>query len=383
MESSSFNSSRERQTRKEETMKTIVAVLALAFAALAIGCGGTLPQRAPSVTTQMPPRPPVVKPPAVVTPAVPPSKPAAVASTKPAAVVQATSPVQPSAFKSLQPFKQFAKGAGYGMARVYKPRTKAQFVALLRDSKQLRVSCERLVRQMAEVHGLPFENCEGAAAEIARNSDYVVVACRSGMFDRDNQLSVTNDKGSDFGVWSRACLAGETVLVYKNKPIASTMCANVTIPSAVPAPKSAPPAVATSVCPNGWTLTANAWSLKSMPEGLRKEIEARIAAAKERSKANLDAFATGDSVSRYGKRLREEVKVHAPVNADLMIQIGNRTVGTLKMVNGVGTFKFAEDPRSDVNTVTWPGFISPEEGVMKIFPREWQVCEPHSHGITP
>src|SRR3989344_1563090 len=132
-------------------MKNIVAVLlALAIAALA-GCGSMAQKANPSVSTsvQQPTQ-------SVAKPVVDEDKQATVVPTSTASVAPAMVHVSPSSFSSLQPFKQFAKGAGHGMARVYRPRTKAEFVALMRNSKQLRVSCEQLVRQMAEIHTLPF-----------------------------------------------------------------------------------------------------------------------------------------------------------------------------------------------------------------------------------
>lgn len=145
----------------------------------------------------------------------------------------------PSSFSSLQPFKSFPKGAGEGMAYEYKPRTKAQFAALLRDKKlakkEMRATCDILVRQMAEGHKtLPFEGCEGTAAAIEHDDDFFVVACRNEMFQRDSWLTVTNESGSAFGVWHRACLPNERVLVYKGQPLISLTCLNVAIPVVSP-----------------------------------------------------------------------------------------------------------------------------------------------------
>lgn len=157
-----------------------------------------------------------------------------------------------SAFKSLQPFKQFARGAGEGVAYQYKPRTKAQFIALLRDKhlakREMRVACNVLVRQMTEGHkALPFEGCEGAAAVIERD-EFAVVACRDEMFQRDNWLAVTNKNGSAWGAWHRTCLPNEKVLVYKNEPLISLTCLNVAIPVAAPKPATSPVTAATPGC---------------------------------------------------------------------------------------------------------------------------------------
>ena len=175
----------------------------------------------------------------------------------------------PSSFASMQPFAQFAHGEGEGYAREYKSRSKAQFVALLRDKglaqKEMRVSCDVLVRQIMEGHSaLPWEGCEGAARHVQDDNDYAVVACRDEMF-RDNWLTVTNGKGSAFGVWHRKCLPGEQVLVYKGEPLISMTCLNPVIPMSRPAPPSAtlvraalPPV--TGVCPNVYTLKMNVWT---------------------------------------------------------------------------------------------------------------------------
>lgn len=161
---------------------------------------------------------------------------------RPVALTSAPAPLftaksgSPSSYTSLQPFQAFARGAGEGFAYEYRPRTKAQFVALLRNptlaKKEMRVTCDVLVRQMMEGHPtLPFEGCEGAAATIERDSDFAVVSCKDAMFARgSNWLVVTNQKGSAFGMWHRKCLVGEQVLVYKGQPLISLTCLNPVVP---------------------------------------------------------------------------------------------------------------------------------------------------------
>ena len=235
-------------------MRTIVVVLALAVAL--VGCGTTPHRAVPGVTFEK------VAPAATVQ---------AVKTTpepKQTALPSASRPVkEPSAYASLQPFKKFKKGEGEGVAYEYKPRTKAQIIALLRDSKlakkEMRVTCDVLVRQMVEAHpGLPFEGCEGAAAAIA-GDDYQVIVCKDEMFQRDNWLTVTNAKGTAWGVWHRKCLPNEKVLAYKGVPLISTTCLNVDIPIRPQAPpqpaKSEAPVFMTGACPNGYTLLLNAW----------------------------------------------------------------------------------------------------------------------------
>lgn len=344
---------------------------------------------------------------------------AASKSAAPAAVLSAPASVkkempaspakEPSAYGSLQPFKKFKKGDGLGVAIEYKPRTKAQFIALLRDKKlakkEMRVSCEVLVHQMVEAHpGLPFEGCEGAAAALA-SDDYQVVSCRDEMFLKDSWLTVTDPKGSSFGIWHRKCLPKERVLTYKGRVLASTMCLNAAIPlpKAQSSPKPAP-VFATDVCPNGFTLIANAWSLASLPSGillpgLKEEAESLMYAADHRQSkeaTSLAAYRPGDVSRTLGKRLREEVKIHAPIAMDVPVRFLDpvtaklvREVGVISGVRGVGSYHFSGDPRSYVIETVWPiDFGSPAlsggERRLRVFPDEWQdLCTINLHGILP
>lgn len=220
-------------------MKNIVVVLALAIAAsLLVGCGG-LPNRGEQTQVSSPSSVVQPPPPAASQAVQPVQRLVAKAIVAAQPPVVRTGPASPNSFASLQPFKQFAKGAGEGIAHEYKPRTKAQFVALLRNKqlakKEMRVTCDVLVRQMMEAHpGLPFEGCEGAAAAIENDNDFTVAVCRNEMFQRKNFLTVTNEKGSAFGIWHRKCLQNEQVLVYKGQPLISLTCLNVAIPVFIP-----------------------------------------------------------------------------------------------------------------------------------------------------
>lgn len=322
----------------------------------------------------------------------------------------------PESYSSLQPFQRFARGAGEGMAYEYRPRTKAEFVALLRDKelakREMRVPCEVLVRQMAEGHkALPLEGCEGTAALIERDSRFTVVACNDEMFLRSNFLTVTNESGSGFGVWHRKCLPNEQVLSYEGSPLISLLCLNVAVPAAVPepvrpapppvaaVPAPSPPVIATSdVCPKGWSVTANAWSLAAMPEDLRRDAEKLISEASIRDSDNgrrLEAYKPSAFSRTLHKRLREQGRLQAPVNADIAMEFLNpRTgavesnLGFLRLVNGVGTFRFPDDPRNHVVRMTWPAdFISPASSgdvgrILMIFGNEWKWCAPHAHGAV-
>jgi len=160
----------------------------------------------------------------------------------------------------------------------------------------------------------------------------------------------------------------------------------------------------------GYELTANAWLRSQFPTELGQRVDTLIADANAREShdaTHLGAYQT-DAISRtLGKRLREEVKVRAPITADIEIRyttvdsdgkvmVDSQTkrpvvhhVGVLHMKNGVGTFKFPDDPRSRIVGTVWPEmFISPaksgDERRLRIFPKEWgEACAVHMHGIIP
>lgn len=144
------------------------------------------------------------------------------------ASVLAGSESYPSKMDSFQPFQKFGRGEGKGYAYSYHNRSKEELVSILRNTdvakKEMRVSCETLVRQMAEVNqDLPFESCEGAASAIESDA-YTIEEC--GEYLNSNALAITNENGSRFGVWSRRCLSGEKVLVHGGKPLLSLLCLN-------------------------------------------------------------------------------------------------------------------------------------------------------------
>lgn len=379
-------------------MKTIV-VVALALAAL-VGSGCSVLKS---------------KQPETVAPSATVSRNVVPAAASPAVVKKSVSAKEPSTYASLQPFKKFEKGTGHGMARVYKPRTKAQLIALLKDEKlakkEMRVSCEVLVRQMVEAHpGLPFENCEGAATELASN-DYQVIACKDEMSLKASWLTVTDPKGSSFGVWHRKCLPKEKVLAYKGRVLVSMMCLNVAIPLAVshplPAVTKSTAVFTTSACPKGKSIFAFAFSLSAMPNDLRERIKDQIAAANARNSQegeSLRAYQT-EAVSRtYGKRLLAEVPLF-PMTANSVVRYVDRGTGTevlrfqnigiLEMANGKGVFKFADDPLAhEAVSFVWPstsGLVSPtlsgpDEDLgreIRIFPYEWVECKLFMSLIVP
>lgn len=168
--------------------------------------------------------------------------------------------------------------------------------------------------------------------------------------------------------------------------------------AAAPPPPPPRPIAKSSVCPDGWSLTANAWQLESLPSGMRQEAETLIAAAEARESDNarrLEPYKP-DAVSRtMGRRLREQVKVRAPVSADIIVRFIDpqtavvvRELGTLQAVNGIGIFRFDEDPRPYVVETLWPiRFDSPTMSGghrrIRLFGSEWTgICAMNEHGLV-
>lgn len=317
----------------------------------------------------------------------------------------------PSAYQSLQPFEHFGKGEGEGVAYLYKSRTKADFIAILRDKKlakkEMRVKCEVLVRQMMEGHAdLPFEGCEGTAKAI-EGDDFTVVACRDEMFKQNNFLTVTNADGSAFGVWHRKCLPNEKVLVYKDQLLLSTTCLNVAVPVAppkallvplTPIPLKAPP-VATGACPSGYLLVANAWNLSSMPQRLRDTAMKLVSEAEERDSENaskMESYKPSAFSRTLGGQLRREVKTRADVNTRILVNLRDpvsfkvvQSLGAMEMVSGIGKMSLTKDQVAMVVETIWPnGFVSPaisgaERRIELFFPEWGDWCEMNVHGAKP
>ena len=149
--------------------------------------------------------------------------------------------------------------------------------------------------------------------------------------------------------------------------------------------------VAVSDCPNGWSITANAWSLAAMPSDMRQTVNGLVSAAGSRSTYR------GDDVSRtVGGQLRQNVKVRTPISVDIRVFYRDprtlavvKDLGTIRVVNGTGTFQFPDDPRQWIVETVWPdNFVSPTVSDGKhrlwIFPDEWgKYCTPNMHGIVP
>ncbi len=173
---------------------------------------------------------------------------------------------------------------------------------------------------------------------------------------------------------------------------------SVTTVQAPAAQQTTAPAPVVGACPNGYTIIANAWSLQSLG-GLRKEAEELVAAANARESDEGRSLAAyqPSSVSRtLGARLRTDVKVRAQVSGDALQvryldpQTANvvRELGTMTLTQGVGTFRFSDDPREYVVETVWPReFVSPTmsggERRLRIFPNEWRkFCSMNAHGIS-
>jgi hypothetical protein len=311
--------------------------------------------------------------------------------------------------KSLQPFTHFVPGDGHGVALKYSPRSKEQFVALLRDKaraqKEMRVSCETLVRQMVEAHPeLPFEGCEGAATAIEHDSNFSVVACQDSMFSK-NFLTVTNQKATAWGVWHRACLPKEQVLVYKDQPLVSTMCLNVVVPSSLTPPKQKMVAQAKEVsaaCPRGFIVFANAWEKNRFPADLLERVEKLIAAATHRDSQNASnaaAYKPDDFSRTLGDETIERVKVRSPVQASLRARLLDpqtlrvvEDLGLVSFTDGIAPIYLTSGQRDYILETVWPGYfssptVSGGERRLWIFPGEWERllggrwCTMQEHGI--
>ncbi len=319
----------------------------------------------------------------------------------------------PSGFSSLQPFRSFGKGDGEGVAYRYVDRTKADFVRLLRDpklaKKEMRLTCQQLVRQIAEAHKLPFEGCEGAAAAIEKDNNYQVVACTNDMFKRGaNWLVVTNLSGTAFGAWHRECLAGERVLTYKGQPIVSLTCLNAVIPVAIQPPVVrlivAPTApVVTTVCPKGIALFANVWTrerIYATSEDLGKRVDAQIFAASGRDSENASnpkAYQT-DALSRtLGDEIIRVVNVRAPVGVSITVQLLDEKLntvedlGTFELKDGIARIPLSEAQRGMIVQTIFPAWfnspvVSAAARRLLFFPYEWKKpggglwCTMQEHG---
>lgn len=152
---------------------------------------------------------------------------------------------------------------------------------------------------------------------------------------------------------------------------------------------------ATSTCPNGRTLKANAWSLKALPEELRKKAEGHIAAANSRG-ASPDAY-KADAVSRtLGGQLRREAKVRMPITADIRVVFRDPKTAAvvqdgsiLRLADGVGSMTISGGQLGMIIETIWPKeFVSPtvsgDAHRLWFFPEEWKnYCAMNIHGLVP
>lgn len=318
------------------------------------------------------------------------------------AIATSTIPVAvaagPSGFASLQPFRTFGKGEGEGVAYRYVPRTKADLIRLLRDSKlakkEMRLTCQQLIRQIAEAHKLPFEGCEGAAAAIEKDGDYTDMACTDDMFTRNNWLVVTNSSGTAFGAWHRACLPGGKVLAYKGQPILSLTCLNAAIPVAITPPPvrtvtAVPAPVPTSFCPKGIALDVDSWVLEQIaakaPDLYKRVEEQMVAAAATDSEgaSNPDAYRRDKFSRTLGDEVIQRVNVRAPLNgvritAQLLDNKMNvvEDLGNFEFKDGIARIPLTEAQRGKIVQTIFPAWVSSpvvsgEARRLLFFPEEW------------
>ncbi len=311
-------------------------------------------------------------------------------------------PLEVSQFTSFQPFFTPSKGAGQGYAYEYYNRTKVQLIALLRSpqlmKKQSRVSCERLVQQLVQVHAalnLPFEGCEGAA-DALRSDDFRVELCRDEMFERDNRISLTNARSTQFGVWHRQCLREgdkivEQVLTYKGKVLMSMRCLNVAVPLTERRTATLALPVTIGHCPTGFRLKLNAWAEESLSADQLRRADSLIAAATNRPTLSSPQ---PDFSNVLGGTLRTQVKVQASVNDEVLVQYlpvaGESETFSHKAVlsNGLAEILLPGDPRSRIIKTVWPTrYRSPTvfqgERQLLLFGQEWGPhCTLNLHGLV-
>jgi hypothetical protein len=238
---------------------------------------------------------------------------------------------------------------------------------------------------------------EGTLTAIANGQKLDVMFEGSGM-RRDVLVDLEASLVPAAEVWETT-FNGTTYKLYLPK-----ICNNWSLVKELPrmqitgSPALAAPPATSSACPQGWTLIANAWNLDSLPSSMRAEAQSLISAAQARESDNarrLEPYKP-DAVSRtMGRRLREQVKTRAPVDANITVRFLDprtgavvRELGSLHVVSGMGTFRFAEDPRPFVVETLWPPeFLSPTvsggQSRLRLFGYEWKSdCAMNEHGIV-
>jgi hypothetical protein len=152
-------------------------------------------------------------------------------------------------------------------------------------------------------------------------------------------------------------------------------------------------------CPNGYLLVANAWSLSTMPQGLRDTAMKLVNEAEDRESENAskrDAYKPSAFSRKLGGPLRHEVKTRADVSTRITVNLRDplsfkvvQTLGAMEMVNGIGKMSLTKDQVTMVVETIWPnGFVSPaisggERRVELFFPEWGPWCEMNVHGAKP
>lgn len=158
-------------------------------------------------------------------------------------------------------------------------------------------------------------------------------------------------------------------------------------PPAAPVAAAPPPTPSvTRGCPKGIVLFANAWTMESMPDDLRKQAEALISAATLRDSQNAsnpEAYKP-DALSRtMGDELILVVKVRAPVGVSIRAQLLDpvttqvvEDLGEFRLTDGIAKIYLKPEQRLKIVQTIWPAWfdsptVSGGERRLWLFPNEW------------
>jgi hypothetical protein len=146
-------------------------------------------------------------------------------------------------------------------------------------------------------------------------------------------------------------------------------------------------------------LIANVWSYRSLPYHLQEKAIELMDIARERDTyyGTDPTGYEGDALSRtLGATLRKEIKTRISIDLllrvyylDLQTTYVERSVGVLRVQDGIGSMILPDDPRKWIVEVIWPEqFISPiksgDEHRLWLFGDEWKsYCTMNVHGLLP
>ena len=135
-----------------------------------------------------------------------------------------------------------------------------------------------------------------------------------------------------------------------------------------------------------------------MPPTLAQKASGFIEAADGRDSknaANHEAYKPDDLSRTLGGQLRREVKIRAPVNVDIRVQLRDpqttkviEDLGVLRLEGGIGSISLSDAQHQKIVETIWPvDFVSPtvSGGARRnwLFPYEWKRCEINVHGAKP